>query len=92
MYRDHVVKGCRKLAEKEYKRRHYTFSKIVHWKLARKCNFEAGEKWYEHEPSVLENRDYKNLWDYSIQTDPVIRARRPDFNVVDKKWRTSWRY
>ena len=47
--------------------------KIVHLKLARKCNFEVGDKWYEHEPeSVLENEDYKILWDFSIQTDHVI--------------------
>ena len=54
-------------------------------KLARKCNFEAGDKWYEHKPeSVLENEDYKILWDFSIQTD-VIEARRPDLVVVDKR-------
>ena len=30
---------------------HDNLGKIVHWKLARKCNFsEAGDKWYEHEP------------------------------------------
>ena len=59
---------------------------ILHWKLARKCNFEAGDKCYEHEPeSVLENEDYKILWDFSIQTDHVIEARRPDLAVVDKK-------
>ena len=29
---------------------------------ARKCNFEAGDKWYEHKPKhVLENEDYKIL-------------------------------
>ena len=64
---DHIVSGCSKLAQKEYKRRHNNLGKIVHWKLARKCNFEAGDKWYEHEPeSVLENEDYKILWDFSI--------------------------
>ena len=73
---DHIVSGCSKLAQKEYKRRHDNLGKIVHWKLARKCNFEAGDKWYEHEPeSVLENEDYKILWDFSIQTDHVIEAR-----------------
>ena len=67
-----------------------TWGKIVHWKLARKCNFEAGDKWYEHEPeSVLENEDYKILWDFSIQTDHVIEARRPDLVVVDKKERSK---
>ena len=64
------------LAQKEYKRRHDNLGKIVHWKLPRKCNFEAGDKWYEHESeSVLENEDYKILWE----------ARRPDLVVVDKK-------
>ena len=40
---DHIVSGCSKLAQKEYKRRHDNLGKIVHWKLATKCNFEAGD-------------------------------------------------
>ena len=40
---DHIVSGCSKLAQKEYKRRHDNLGKIVHWKLARKCKFEAGD-------------------------------------------------
>ena len=85
---DHIVSDCSKLAQKEYKRRHDNLGKIVHWKLARKCNFDTGDKWYEHEPeSVLENEDYKILWDFSIQTDHVIEGRRPDLVVIDKKER-----
>ena len=57
--------------------------------IARKCNFEAGDKWYEHEPeNVLESEDYKILWDFSIQTNHVIEARRVDLVVVDKKERS----
>ena len=86
---DHIVSGCSKLAQKEYKRRHDNLGKIVRSKLARKCNFGMKinlDKWYEHEPErVLENEDYKILWDFSIQTDHVIEARRPDLVVVDKK-------
>ena len=83
---DHIVSGCSKLAQKEYKRRHDNLGKIVHFKLARKCHFEAGDKCYEHEPeSVLENEDYKILWDFSIQTDHVIEARKPDLVPGDKK-------
>ena len=45
-------------------------------------------KWCEHEPeSVLENEDYKILWDFSIQAD-VIEAQRPDLVVFDKKERS----
>ena len=44
---------------------------------------------YEHEPeSVLENEDYKILWDFSIQTDHVIEARRQDLVVIHRKERS----
>ena len=39
-----IVSGCTKLAQKESKRRHDNLGKIVHWKLAEKCNFEARDK------------------------------------------------
>ena len=45
---DHIVSGRSKLAQKEHKRRHGNLGKIVHRKLARKCNSEAADKWYEH--------------------------------------------
>ena len=62
---------------------------MIHWKLGRKCNFEAGDKWHEYEPEhVLENEGYKILWHFSIQTDHVIEAQRPDLVVVDKKERS----
>ena len=42
---------------------------MAHWKFARKCNFEAGDKCYEHESaSVLGYEDYEILWGFSIQT------------------------
>ena len=69
-----------------FKRRYDNFGKTVHWKHVSKCNFEAGDKWYEHEPeSALEIQGYKILWDFSIQTGHVIETRRLDFVVVDKR-------
>ena len=66
---NHIVSGCSKLAHKEYKRRHDNLGKILHWKLARNCNFEAGDKCYELEPeSVLENGDYEILCYRSSET------------------------
>ena len=85
----HIVSSCSKLGQKEYKRRRDNLGKKVHWRLVGKCNFEARDKWYELEPeSVLENEDYKIMWDFSIQTDHLIEARRPDLVVVDKKERS----
>ena len=33
--------------------------------------------------SVLENKDYKRRWDFSIRTDHEIAARRFDLLVID---------
>ena len=56
---DHIVSGCSKLAQKDYKRKQDNLGKIVHWKQVRKYNFEAGDKRYEHQPeSVSENENY----------------------------------
>ena len=39
-----------------------------------------------HNPlSVLENDTHKLLWDFNIQTDHLISARRPDLIIIMKK-------
>ncbi len=38
--------------------------------------------------SVLENERHKLLWDFEIQTDHLISARRPNFIIINKKERT----
>ena len=39
-----------------------------------------------HNPApVLENDTHKLLWDFSIQTDHQIPARRPDLIIINKK-------
>ena len=32
----------------------------------------------------MENNSWKILWDFTIQTDHVIEARRPDMIIIDK--------
>ena len=42
-----------------------------------------------HNPeSVLANETYKPLWDFEIQTDHLILARRPDRILINKKKRS----
>ena len=42
-----------------------------------------------HNPeSVLENEMHKILWEFEIQTDYLISARRPDLVIVNIKKRT----
>ena len=39
-----------------------------------------------HNPaSVLEKDAHKLLWDFGIQTDHLITARRPDLMIINKK-------
>ena len=82
----HLVSECSKLAQKEYKRRHDNVARYIHWKLCEQVDLEKVSKWYEHQPErVIENGRYKILWDFNIQCDNVVEARRPDIVVVDKK-------
>ena len=39
-----------------------------------------------HNPAfVLDNVTHKLLWDFDIQKDPLISARRPDLIIINKK-------
>ena len=84
----HLVSGCEKLAQKEYKRQHANVAKKVHSDFCKKNGLEHMQKWYEHVPEgVVENEEVKVLWDINVQCDNVIEARRPDIIVIDKKER-----
>ena len=83
---NHLLSECSKMAQKEYKRRHDWIGRKIHWEVCRKYGLDTKDRWYEHEPqSVCENEEYKILWDFLIQTDHVIEARRPDMIIVEKK-------
>ena len=81
----HIVSEFSKLAQKEYKRRHYSVGRYVPWQFCEKLGFNRARLWYEFEPeSVVENKKFKILWDFTIECDHMIEARRPDLVVVDK--------
>ena len=63
--------------------------KGIHWELCKKFKFAHTNKGYMHNPeSAPENEMHKGLWDFGIQTDHLISARRPDLMIVNKKRRT----
>ena len=81
----HRVSECTKLAMKEYKRRHDSVARALHWDLLRQNGFHHSDKWYQHEPeAVVEDDHHKILWDFTIQTDREITARRPDIVLINK--------
>ena len=83
---NHIISECSKLAQKEYKTRHNWVGKVIHWEMWQKFKFDHMNKWYMHNPApVLENDTHKLLWDFDIQMDHLISARRPDFIIINKK-------
>ena len=75
---NHIISKCCKLAQKEYKTRHDWVDKVIHWEIWQKYKFDYTNKCYMHNPApVLENDSHKLQWDFNIQTDLLIPARRP---------------
>ena len=82
---NHIISECSKLAQREYKARHDWVGKMIHWEMCRKSKFDHTNKWYMHNPAhVLENDTHKLLWDFNIQTDHLIPARRPELIIINK--------
>ena len=82
----HIVSECKKLAQKDYKRKHDKVAKIVHWKLCTKYELESEDKWYEYALlGCVKSDRIKLLWDINVQCDHVIEARKPDIILVNKE-------
>ena len=87
----HVLSECKKIAQTEYKKRHDKVATWTHWRLCQIYNLPHSNNWYEHlAETVIETPQVKILWDFNIQTDKVIDARRPDIVVMNKDKRESW--
>ena len=83
---NHIISECPALAQNEYKRRHDTVAKALHWQICKEYNMPCSERWYDHTPEkVVENDKAKLLWDYDVRTDHRIQARKPDLIVVNKE-------
>ena len=85
---NHIISECSKLAQKEYKARHDWVGKVIHREMCKKFKFDHTNKWYMHyRASVLENDTHKLIWDFNIQMDHQIPAKknRPYNNQQPKK-------
>ena len=54
--------------------------------IVQEFQFDHTNKWYMHNPApVVENDSHKLLWDFNIQTDQQIPAKRSDLILINKK-------
>ena len=66
-------------------------SKVIHWELRKKFKLDPTNKWYTYNlESVLEDEMHKVLWDFEIQTDHLISARRTVKKKKEKEKRERW--
>ena len=66
---------------KGVKRRHDSVGRYVYSLFSQ----NRARLWYEHKPeSVVKNKNFKILWDFTIQCNHMIEARRRDIGVVDE--------
>ena len=83
---NHIISECSKLAKKEYNARHGWVGKVIHWEMCKKFKFDYANKWYMHNPAPLQENDmHKLLWDFDIQMDHLILARRLVLVIINKK-------
>ena len=89
----HLVSGCGKLCQKEYRKRHDRVGLRVYWELCGKYGVKRSEKWYEEVADPVrtsEDGRFVIKWD---QTIPVATSiveedgtthNKPDVVVIDK--------
>ena len=80
-----IISECRKLGQRNIRLDNW-LGKVIHWEMCKKCQFDHANKWYMYNPEpVQENNTHKLLWDFDIQTNHQISARRPDLIIINKK-------
>ena len=73
----HLVSGCEKWAQKEYKRRNDDVAMKVYCDLCKKNGLDQMEKWYENVPErAIENKEVKVMWDINVQYDNMIETKK----------------
>ena len=63
----HLVSGCKKLAQGDYKRQLENTAKKINWDLCKKDGLEPTKMWFEHVPEgAVEKEEVKVLWVVSV--------------------------
>ena len=72
-----LISESSKLSLKEYQTWHDWVGKVIYWELCKRLKFDHTNKWYIYKVEfVLKNETHKIIWDFEIQTDYLIPARR----------------
>ena len=85
-----IINQMQQTTLKGVKARDDRVEKVFHWELCKKLDFKYSTKWYTHkQESLFQNMTHKILWNFEIQTDHLIPARRPNQMLINKRKRTG---
>ena len=92
----HIIAGCEKLAGDEYLKRHNKALSIFAFEMGKKCGLITDIlKWYKfkwEENKVLENYEWKILWEFQYHGRKENANRRPDLTIENKLEKKIWIY
>ena len=69
----------------QYKVRHETIKRRVHWEIFKKYVMKYSKKWYQNMPEKLStsaNSNTKILWD--VEIDGKVKHNRPNITIKEK--------
>lgn len=84
----HLSSGCKVLAPREYLNRHNLVGHIIHQELTKNMmtSNKTSMPYYKYKPAtVMEDANYKILWDMSIHTEHRLLSNRPDILFINKQ-------
>merc|ERR1712183_570105 len=90
-----ILAGCEKLAGIEYIKRHNKALSLFAFEFGRKFNLIREEKWYKfnwENNRIIENGEWKVMWDFQYQGRKENINRRPDLTIENKIKRKIWLY
>ena len=91
---EHLLAGCKKIANIEYLTRHNRALMVMAVAWAKEYHLVKKEvKWYKERWTrghVLENAQAKLVWDFEFNLWKTTTARRPDLILEDKEKKYIW--
>lgn len=71
---EHLISGCGKIAQTDYKKHHNKVAAMLYWNLCKKYELTCSKKWWEFKSEKV--FEYEILGDYRIQTDKKLEHSR----------------
>ena len=91
---EHLVAGCKTIANSEYLSRHNRALMVMAIAWAKEYGLVGKEtKWYKENwarGQVLENSNAKLVWDFEFNLRKTTTSRRPDLVLEDKEKKKIW--